>query len=99
MQRAQLLRTERRASASERVHTGLEEAHRSQIGEALRIRCHAMQALHLHLVCAQRGVKALRTPQAALARPPAASLARAACGALRKKTAGRRSPLQLTSKE
>ena len=84
MQRAQLLRTERRASASERVHKGLEEAHRKELGEALRIRCQAMQALHLHLVCAQRGVKALRTPQAALARPPAASLARAACGALRK---------------
>ena len=71
-------RTERRASASERVHKGLEEAHRKELGEALRIRCQAMQALHLHLVCAQRGVKALRTPQAALARPPAASLARAA---------------------
>ena len=89
MQRAQLLRTERRASASEWVHKGLEEAHRKEVGEALRIRCQAMQAIHLHLVCAQRGVKALRTPQAALARPPAASLARAACGALRKKSVNR----------
>ena len=85
MQRTQLLRIERRASASERVHTGFEEPHRKEVGEALRIRCHARQAIHLHLVCAQRGVKALRPPQAALARPPAASLARAACGALRKK--------------
>ena len=84
-QRTQLLRTQRRASALDGVHKGLEEAHRKDIGEALRIRCHARQALHLHLVCAQRGVKALRALQAALARPPAASLARAACGALRKK--------------
>ena len=60
MQRAQLLRTQRRASALDGVHTGLEEAHRLTVGEALRIRCHATQALHLHFVCAQRGVKALR---------------------------------------
>ena len=60
MQRSQLLRTQRRASALERVHTGFEEPHRKEAGEALRIRCHARQGIHLHLVCAQRGVKALR---------------------------------------
>ena len=42
--------------------------------------------------CVQRGVKALRTPQAALARPPAASLARATCGALRKNVSKLSSP-------
>ena len=50
MQRAQLLRTERRASPLERVHTGFEEPHRKEIVEALRIRSHARQAIHLHLV-------------------------------------------------
>ena len=63
-QRRQLLRTQRRASALDGVHTGFEETHRNELREALRFRCHATQALHLHFVCAQRGVKALRPPQA-----------------------------------